>query len=71
MSLDEQLAPIIEKLEDNSPIGKCDAHPKMRCFVYVTNNWHFELSRHRLQAWANQIVSSLIIFHSTVAHEGI
>ena len=71
MSLDEQLAPIIEKLEDSNPIGKCDAHPKMRCFEYHTNSWHFELSRHRLQAWANQIVSKLITFQSTVAHEGI
>jgi hypothetical protein len=57
LSLDRQIAPIVERLEEEHPFGKCEAHPDLRCYVHRGNGWHFDLDNNRLQVWANAIVS--------------
>lgn len=59
MSLDEQLNPIIAKLEELYPVGGCSVHQDTRCVVYDKRPgeaWHFELDRSRLKVWGNAIV---------------
>ena len=62
--MDQQLAPIIEQLEETHQIGKCDLHPDLRCYVQKvnSNHWHFDLDLNRLQVWASAIVSYYVCY---------
>src|SRR6267154_441006 len=64
LSLDDQLAPIIEKLHSMHKIGNCSEHPGIRCFRWVANDWHFNIDSTRTKVWANAIVSrfSLLMY---------
>jgi hypothetical protein len=56
VSLDDQLSPIVEKLNDMYQFGACETHPDIRCFHYRPNDWHFDLDSNRIKVWANAIV---------------
>jgi len=57
LSLDDQLALIIEKLHSIHKIGTCSEHSGIRCFQWVANDWHFEIDSTHTKVWANAIVS--------------
>jgi hypothetical protein len=60
LSLDDQLAPIIEKLHSMHKIGTCSEHPGIRCFRWAANDWHFDIDSTRMKVWANAIVSHFL-----------
>ncbi|EED77436.1 predicted protein [Postia placenta Mad-698-R] len=55
LSLDKKLEPIMAALINKYPVGLCASHPDVRCFHYVSNDWHFELDKNCLNVWANAI----------------
>ncbi|KAI0691620.1 hypothetical protein C8Q76DRAFT_758677 [Earliella scabrosa] len=58
-TLDESLAPIVERLKETYPIGCCALHPGIRCFHYSPMDWHFDLDNAKLKVWANGILSGM------------
>jgi hypothetical protein len=65
LTLDQKLLPIVEKLEAKYPVGMCDEHPHLRCFLFAPKGWHFELDTAKLKVWANAIVSPFYISFRT------
>ncbi|KAG6904821.1 hypothetical protein DXG01_006953, partial [Tephrocybe rancida] len=55
-SLDKQLAPVVEKLQNLYPVGNCNDHPGIRCFHYQKHHWHFDLDSNRMNVWAAAIL---------------
>ncbi|KAG2150929.1 hypothetical protein DEU56DRAFT_714345, partial [Suillus clintonianus] len=56
LSFDEQIAPILERLNDEHEIGTCATHPSIRCYVQEPQGWHFDLNSNRMKVWANSIL---------------
>ena len=57
--VDEVLAPIVEKLKEDYPIGCCTLHPGIRCFYYTPMDWHFELDSPKLKVWSYGIIDEV------------
>ncbi|KAI0370434.1 hypothetical protein BV20DRAFT_979584 [Pilatotrama ljubarskyi] len=55
LSIDDLLAPIVEKLKLRYPVGCCPYHPGKRCFYHRGLDLHFELDNNRLLVWAASI----------------
>ncbi|KAG1718027.1 hypothetical protein EDB19DRAFT_1921441 [Suillus lakei] len=56
LSFDDQIAPILERLNDEHEIGTCATHPSIRCYVLEPQGWHFDLNSNRMKVWANSIL---------------
>lgn len=60
LSIDAQLVPIVEKLEELYPPGQCLRHPDVRC-VAASNGWHFDIDTTRIKVWALAVVSTQLL----------
>jgi len=58
LSLDQQLKPIIEGLQERYHVGSCPEHPTIRCSWNpgTEASWHIQLDDRRLNVWAHSIV---------------
>ncbi|KIY47334.1 hypothetical protein FISHEDRAFT_74786 [Fistulina hepatica ATCC 64428] len=58
-SLETKLLPIVERLHNKYPIGRCSTHPTVRCVsMYSASHrreLHWELDSHRARVWARLI----------------
>ncbi|EDQ99975.1 uncharacterized protein LACBIDRAFT_334562 [Laccaria bicolor S238N-H82] len=62
LSIDAQLVPIVEKLEELYPLGQCLRHPDV-CCVAASNGWHFDIDTTRIKVWALAVVRRVTDVH--------
>ncbi|CAA7268274.1 unnamed protein product [Cyclocybe aegerita] len=68
LTLDKQLKPIIQELEEKYPVGNCLNHPDIQCFTSTSianQSWHFHLDQRRIMVWAN------VILHKEVNYDRV
>ncbi|KAJ3771239.1 hypothetical protein FB446DRAFT_704818 [Lentinula raphanica] len=56
-SIDQRLEPIVEKILEKYPVGKCTEHPDIHCFKYEPNQWHFHLDSNHVWVFAMAVIS--------------
>ncbi|KAJ3728263.1 hypothetical protein C8R42DRAFT_716221 [Lentinula raphanica] len=55
-TIDQHLEPIVERILDKYPVGRCNEHPDIHCIKYEPNQWHFHLDNNRVRVFAMAVL---------------